>query len=68
MKPLTVFELGKHIGEKAIYLANGLSFLVTIENARANYNILEFLVKPVSGEGEMWIRASFVHYVKEDPA
>jgi hypothetical protein len=31
-----------------------------VEDGLTNYNILVFLVRPVAGEGESWISASFI--------
>lgn len=60
MKPIDVHELNKYIGMKGKYRANGFSFYVNVESARTNYNVLEFLVSPVAGEGKGWISASFI--------
>ncbi len=60
MKPLTATELQRFIGKSGKYKANGFSFFVTVVDARSNYSILEFLVRPVAGEGECWVGASCV--------
>ena len=60
MKPISALELSNYFGREGKYKANGFSFYVTVEDARTNYNILEFLVRPVAGEGESWISASFI--------
>ena len=60
MKPISAMELSNYLGMQGKYKANGFSFYVTVEDARTNYNILEFLVRPVAGEGESWISASFI--------
>jgi len=60
MKPLTATELQRFIGKSAKYKANGFTFCVTVADARSNYSVLEFLVKPVAGEGESWVSASCV--------
>ncbi len=60
MKPLTAVELQRFIGRSGKYKANGFSFFVSVINARCSHNILELLVRPVAGEGESWVGASFV--------
>jgi hypothetical protein len=60
MKPLAATELQRYIGQGGKYKANGFNFFVTVADARSNYNILELLVRPVAGEGECWVSASFV--------
>jgi hypothetical protein len=60
MKPITATELQKFIGKGGKYKLNGLTFDVAVADARTNYNVLELLVKPVAGEGESWVSASFI--------
>jgi len=65
MKPITATELQRFIGKSGKYKASGFNFYVIVADARTNYNVLEFLVRPIAGEGEYWVSASCV--TLEDP-
>jgi hypothetical protein len=65
MKPKTAIDLNKYIGRSGKYTVNGLSFYVAVTNAQANYNVLELLVRPLAGEGESWVKGSFITPLEE---
>jgi len=60
MKPITATELQRFIGKSGKYKANCFNFYVVVADARTNFNILEYLVRPVAGEGGSWVPASFI--------
>ncbi len=53
-------ELQSFIGKTGKYKVNGFGFYVVVADARTNLNILEYLVRPIAGEGGSWLPASFI--------
>ena len=54
---LTIVELGKNIGKKALWTAkNGLQFEVEIINVEIFWGAAHYIIKPVAGNGQARVR------------
>lgn len=60
-------ELAGLVGKQgAIRTAEGLTFAVTITDARTRFGILDYLVVPQAGIGEAWVESRRVQITGAD--
>jgi hypothetical protein len=51
----TLNEMKQHVGKQGLIRQSNILFAVTVLDVRQVYGRLQYLVKPVSGEGMSWI-------------
>ena len=47
----------KRIGKETLFKWNNLSFKITILDVRRSTGHIEYLIKPISGSGQDWVRS-----------
>ena len=63
---MSAAELSKNVGRDGHVLENGLSFIVTIKDAKNAYGNLRYLVTPKAGYGQTWINATRVRVLEDN--
>ena len=59
----TVSRIKDVIGSRAYLAVERFTILVRITDARVNYGDEEYLVEPVNGKGQSWVKASRVRVI-----
>lgn len=57
---LTAKEQVSNIGKEVQYPINGLIIPCRVVDVKMAFNILKFQIKPIHGQGEIWINAETV--------
>lgn len=58
---ITAKEMTENVGRTGMFSSGGLSFGVTIHDARVRFGEVDYLITPVSGLGTKWVAS---HNVK----
>tara|TARA_R110000765_G_scaffold112984_8_gene205243 strand:- start:1352 stop:1567 length:216 start_codon:yes stop_codon:yes gene_type:complete len=54
---MTAKTMSKKIGKRVAVYRDGLHVNCHVEDAKVSYSTLRYLVRPVSGRGEIWVNA-----------
>lgn len=63
---MTTAELAKVIGKTGFLIQVGhFTVAIVVKDAKIAYGNVRYLVEPVSGQGQVWVDSSRVHFADE---
>ena len=54
---MSTMNLSRYIGQSGHWLSGCLSIAVTITDVKVSYGRQRYKIRPIAGEGEMWVES-----------